>query len=63
MNLVETWITKIHSVKKLTDPDLKFDLWEVVADTDCYGCKEEKKVLHLFRSEIRMIHDKGYYLT
>lgn len=61
MNLLETYVTNITYEELVKDLD--FILYKIVADTDCYGCKEYNKTLYVHADQYKSIKEKGYYLT
>ena len=61
MNLVETYVTKIWSERLVEE--CNFPLYELVAETDCWGRKEHKKHLFVNEADYKSIKEKGYYLT
>lgn len=61
MNLVETYVTKIYTERLVEE--CNFPLYELVADTNCYGRIERKKRFFVNESDYKSIKEKGYYLT
>lgn len=61
MNLVEVWVTRIYS-EKIQQINMN-TMFELVVDTDCYGCKETRKTIMVSVSDYNMIRENGYYLA
>jgi len=61
VNLVETWVTNITDVKVI--PTDYGTLFELIADTNCYGCKKNQWQFTVTESEYDSIKNNGYYLT
>lgn len=61
MNLVETYITNIQS-ERLCE-ETTFPLYEIIADTDCYGHKEYGKKLILNQYDYDSVKKNGYYMS
>ena len=61
MNILETYVTNIQSVKQV--PNLSFILYKIICDTDCYGVKKTNTTIHVTEHDYQSIKEKGYYMT
>lgn len=57
MNLLEIYVTNITSVKEVFP-----NVYEIVADFNCYGRKEIQVAKTISVYDYEMIKEKGYYL-
>lgn len=57
MNALETYVNNITSKKE------KEYCFEIVADFDCYGHQEFQKKKIISKDDMKMIEQKGYYMT
>lgn len=60
MNVLQIFVTKIHSEERV-DTGRGFYVWELVANTDCWGHKEVCKSFHVSEDDYKMIIEEGYY--
>lgn len=60
MNILETYVTNIKSVKEIDMGEFK--LYALVCDTDCYGSKKYGTSLLLSERNYENVKQMGYYL-
>lgn len=61
MNLLETWVYNITSVKRIEQE--KCVLYKLKADIDCYGAKRKQVDITLSEKEYDSVMQKGYYIS
>ena len=62
MNILEHYVTKIYSERKIEE--CKYgEWWRLVVDVDCYGAKECKTEIIVDAEQYNDIKTKGYYMA
>ena len=56
MNMLTTYVKNIQSIKILAP-----GWYEVVCDTDCWGCKRELDVIRVTESQLKSILARGEF--
>ena len=61
MNLLETWVYNITSVKRIEQGE--YALYKLKADIDCYGAKRKQVDITLSEKEYDSVIQNGYYIS
>lgn len=59
MNILQIFVTKIHSAEHVCLG--RFSHWELIVDTDCWGCIEKNKRIVIDDEQYQHIQRYGYY--
>ena len=60
MNVLQIFVTKIHKAERV-DTGRGFYVWELIADTNCWGRIERNKKIKASDDDYKHIIEKGYY--